>query len=131
VTTIVFATSVLIAIAIILFAKDILGWFGQGYLAGYGTLLVLASANVWIATFSMAWPLLSLGGYERVPLRGLVVALVSLVLMAEILIPRFGIWGAALCRTTIQCALFAWLAQQAKQKMNVSLWQRRPPHTAS
>jgi hypothetical protein len=66
-------------------------------------------------------------GFAIYALRGLLVALLSLGLMAEIVIPRFGIWGAALCRATIQCALFGWLALQAKEKMIVHLWQPRPP----
>jgi O-antigen/teichoic acid export membrane protein len=127
ITVIVFGVSSVVAIVVVLLGERILGWFGAGFVAGYPALVVLAISDVVIATLSLAWPLLSLAGHERVPLPGLVAALAGLAISAELAVPRFGMLGAAVCRGVVMIALFGWLAYQAKKRLGVTLWQLHLP----
>jgi O-antigen/teichoic acid export membrane protein len=114
----------LVAAAIIVgLGHFILGWFGHGFADGYVPLVVLAIANVGIAVLSLAWPILSLAGHERVPLPGLIVALVALFLSVEAVVPRYAILGAVLCKAGVMTLLFAWLAWQLKRRTGIRVWR--------
>jgi len=124
---VVFGISAATALVLAFFGQEILGWFGAGFVAGQPTLLVLLLSNVIVASLSLAWPLLSLAGHERVPAPGLVAALLALVVSAELAVPRFGMLGAAVCRGCVMVSLFAWLAVQTRSRVGIALWQVRAP----
>jgi O-antigen/teichoic acid export membrane protein len=84
--------------------------------------VLLAVCNAPIAVLSLAWPLLSLSGQERVPLYGLLVALVALVVAAELAVPRFGMMGAAVSRCAVLLGFFGGLAFEARRRVGVSVW---------
>jgi O-antigen/teichoic acid export membrane protein len=119
----IFVLSVLVAVGMIVCGKPMLRLFGAGFEAGYPALVVMAAANVLIGTLSLAWPLLSYSGHERVPVPGFVVALVLLVGLAEVAIPRYGLIGAACCKSLVMALLFAWLAWQVRAKLGIRLWR--------
>lgn len=111
-----------VATLLVLFGKPILGLFGSEFVEGYGALVILSLGNVVIGSLSLAWPLLSYGGHERVPVPGLIVALVLMVALAELTIPAYGLLGAAVSKTSVLIALFAWLALQLNHRMGIRIW---------
>ncbi len=122
----ILALSSAVAVLLILFGKPVLALFGREFVEGYPALVILTLGNVVIGALSIAWPLLSYGGHERVPVPGLVVALVLMVVLAELTIPRFGLLAAALCKTCVLIALFAWLSVQLERRMGIRILPRGP-----
>jgi len=111
----VFLVSSAVSLLAIFFGQTILGWFGPGFVNGEPVLIIMALSNVGVATLSLSWPLLSLTGRERVPLAGLIVAALALLVLAEVLVPEWGMIGAAVAKSVVNLGLFAFLSWQARK----------------
>jgi O-antigen/teichoic acid export membrane protein len=78
------------------FGKDILGYFGPQFVAGYVPMLVLALLQVVVAGAGPLAQILSLTGHQRRSLPVFAVAIPLIVIMNLVLAPRLGILGSAL-----------------------------------
>ena len=96
----------------LLFGQTILRLvFGADYSAGFVPLSILAGAQLISAGFGMIGPLLIMAGYERETAKGIAVAAGCNVIFSLLLIPRYGINGAAIATGM---TLLIW---------NVTLWR--------
>lgn len=99
-------------IVLVLFGAQLVVWvFGSDYAGAATPLSVLAIGQFVNAFFGSAGVLLNMANHERAAARGLMVAAVLNVVLNVLLIPRFGVTGAAVA-TTI--SLVVW---------NVLLWR--------
>lgn len=90
-------TALPVAIAFLLFGEQILVLiFGSEYGAGYTALAILAVGQLVNAPLGQVAHLLNMTGHERATGRGFAVAALSNVLLNLLLIPPFGMSGAAL-----------------------------------
>jgi O-antigen/teichoic acid export membrane protein len=78
------------------YADAFLGWFGEGYDAGTGVVLVLAVAMLLATGVGMVDVVLIMGGRTAWNLGNAVAALLTNVLLDVLLIPRLGLLGAAI-----------------------------------
>jgi O-antigen/teichoic acid export membrane protein len=69
--------------------------FGSAYTSAYYPLVILACANVIHAGFGTVGPLLNMTGHERITARGIAIAAGCNVALNAVLIPPFGMVGAA------------------------------------
>ena len=115
--------STVVAVVIILMGRTILGWFGEGFTDGYWPMLVLLIVNIPQSALTLAWPLLSLSGHERVPLPGFLIAVPVIYGSSLLIIPHFGIMGAVICKTVTSMLLFGWLAIELHRRVGVGLWE--------
>ena len=110
---VVLLVSSAVALVVVAFGHTILGWFGSGFVYGHPVLVLMAISNVGVATLSLSWPMLSLTGRERVPLYALVVAALMLFVLAELLVPVWGMMGAAIAKSAANLGLFVFLSWRA------------------
>lgn len=90
-----FAFATPLCLGVIIFRQEIMQMFGAEFVAGVDVLLILAGAR-WInAITGTAGYLMSMSGHERQAMRILGVSALLNVLMNLLLIPLFGIAGAA------------------------------------
>jgi O-antigen/teichoic acid export membrane protein len=75
--------------------KYILALFGEEFVTGYKVLLILSLAQLSIAAVGPSMRLLSISGFQNQGLYASVLALALWALIAIILVPLFGITGAA------------------------------------
>jgi O-antigen/teichoic acid export membrane protein len=85
------------AIPFLLLGRHILYFlFGSDYSSGYVVLALLAVAQVINASFGSIGPLLNMAGYERDTAHGIAIAAICNVVLNIVLIPLYGMNGAAL-----------------------------------
>lgn len=82
-------------LVLVFFGRDILGLFGDDFLAGYNTLLLLGLAQLVLAAVGPADVLLSVTGHQKSCLKVFAFALAATVILNLTLVPVFGINGAA------------------------------------
>lgn len=84
-----------IFLAMVLFAEPILAIFGEEFTAGATALVILACANLVNVGTGMGGIILDMAGYTRLKLINSIVRLVLHLSLDLLLIPRYGIVGAA------------------------------------
>jgi O-antigen/teichoic acid export membrane protein len=90
------AGSCVIAFALIILGPWILRLFGEGFTAGLPVLTILCLGEILSAAAGSVGLVLNMTGHERDTLRGVGVAAIGNVLLSALLIPLWGIFGAAL-----------------------------------
>lgn len=99
-------------IVFVFFGDEILRtFFGEVYVGAYHALLILAVGQLVNATFGNVGILLNMTGHQRDTLRGMAIAAVTNIILNYILIPAYGINGAAIATAV---TLLVW---------NVVLWR--------
>ena len=88
-----------------LFPAEVLLVFGKGFGAGSTALLLLAAASLLHASFGLGSTVLAMSGGERLSMVNQAVALFLQVLLHWLLIPRFGLNGAALSTLIVMALL--------------------------
>ncbi|HFD87203.1 MAG TPA: hypothetical protein ENJ35_05970, partial [Gammaproteobacteria bacterium] len=87
----------ILAIAVLYWwGETILGWFGEEFVRGYSSLIILALSQLALALIGPATVLLSVTGHQAHCLNVFSWALVMLVILNLLLTPVLGIEGAAL-----------------------------------
>ncbi|MCW4153898.1 oligosaccharide flippase family protein [Halomonas sp. 18H] len=96
--------------------------FGEEYSSGYEALIILASGQLMNAVFGSVGFLLSMTNYEKLALSAVTVAAIVNMFLNALLIPIFGISGAALSTaiTLITWNSFMWVATRKKLGVNAS-----------
>jgi O-antigen/teichoic acid export membrane protein len=92
---VIFYFCVLFFIAVIIFGKSMLSFFGPEFVKGYPTLCVLTIGSVINVYCGLSTSLLQVGGLRRIVLRNAVLLLSITIVLMFILIPMSGILGAA------------------------------------
>jgi len=93
---VVLLSSLPAALVFILFGRFILGFvFGPEYTAAYPALAILCVGQLVNATMGSVGILLNMSGHERDTVRGVAVGFAANVVLNAVLIPPFGIVGAA------------------------------------
>ncbi len=89
--------------------------YGEGYEGAYGPLLILCAGQMVNALFGSVGLLLNMTGYERIAARWLAIAAICNILGGVVLIPRFGMYGAAIAAcasVVIWNVAYWWMARK-------------------
>jgi O-antigen/teichoic acid export membrane protein len=95
--------ALVIAVAMIAFGQDLLRLFGAGFDTAYAALLVLLLGEVVAAAAGPVGFFLSMTGGQMTATKIEAVVSVAAVLLALLLIPRYGILGIAVVVTACSC----------------------------
>ena len=90
---------------LVLFPADVLSVFGKGFADGTVALVLLAVASLLNVSFGLGNTVLAMSGGERLSMINQAVALVLQALLHWLLIPRFGLNGAALSTLVVMVLL--------------------------
>ncbi|MGB8817289.1 MAG: lipopolysaccharide biosynthesis protein [Rhizobiaceae bacterium] len=90
-----FWPSIVMGIIVLLIGKPLLSLFGEGFTAGYPMLFVLVAGVVMRASVGPAESLLNMSGNQSVCAMIYGVTLALAISLCMILIPMWGLWGAA------------------------------------
>jgi O-antigen/teichoic acid export membrane protein len=90
----IFTTST--TLLIIMFGKYVLALFGSGFIEGYYILLILLAGQTIKSLMGPASFLLTLTGHQNLTAKVMAVAVLVSMILNFILIPIWGMWGAAL-----------------------------------
>ncbi|SIQ30742.1 flippase [Halanaerobium kushneri] len=94
-----------ILISIFFYAEDIMLFFGEEYLLGTSTLIILAIAQFINAATGANGYLMNMCGLEKVSLKNDVLMLIFNIILNILLIPKYGILGAAIA-TSLSVIVF-------------------------
>lgn len=126
-TRIVFLGALSVALIFWLAGHQILGWvFGPEFVVGYTALAILSAGYVVKAGCGPVGPILNMTGFERETAFGAGVAAMLNILLNAVLIPYFGMTGAA---TATTISLLLWnviLVHRAYQRtgLDSTVWGR-------
>jgi O-antigen/teichoic acid export membrane protein len=101
ITRLVFLGGLPVCLLLIVFGGRLLGFFyGEAYVVGASALQILCMGQMVNTAFGSVVLMLNMGGYERDTLRAYLATCTMNVLLNLVLIPRFGIEGAAAATAT-------------------------------
>jgi O-antigen/teichoic acid export membrane protein len=107
-----------LAVTVVVLRAEILGLYGSGFVAGAGTLIVLAFAHLVVGCLGLTPYVVAMGGRSRLFLLNNLGAAALNVTLGILLVPRIGIMGAAIAvlvgATGFQVALTieAWILER-------------------
>ncbi|HLG35966.1 MAG TPA: polysaccharide biosynthesis C-terminal domain-containing protein [Bacteroidia bacterium] len=104
-TRLIFLLSVIPALLFIFFGTPILNLFGKHFEAGYTSFMILIFANLINALAGPAGYVLAMTGHERLAFLSMTVACLVNIAMNLVLIPLYGINGAAIA---VSLAMLTW-----------------------
>lgn len=121
------AAAVAISLPFLLFAEFFLGLFGEEFVAGANCLRIILAGQLLQAAAGSVNNLIIMTGHERQAVILLAITTVGQLLLAALLIPRFGLEGAAVARFV---AITSWTiaaALIARQRLDIvpSVFGRR------
>jgi len=102
---IIFFLSVIPAIILFFFGDEVLNLFGKHFEAGNSTLMILIFGNMFNVIAGPAGYVLTMTGHERLAFIAMSISCVLNITLNLILIPAYGITGAAIA---VSIALLAW-----------------------
>jgi O-antigen/teichoic acid export membrane protein len=102
---IVFLATVAAALAILVAGRWILGFWGAEFVAGYPAMAILIIGHLFWAAAAPAGTILNMTGHQRISAQILIAAALLNLVLGALLIPRYGMVGAALA-TAIVMALW-------------------------
>jgi O-antigen/teichoic acid export membrane protein len=117
---VMFWPSLLTALALAAVGPFVLSLFGEGFDAGYPTMLVVLAGLVLRAASGPVEYLLNMTGHHRDTIRVYAVASVATVVLDLVLIPHLGIIGAAIGSYTAMLSGNVWLYFLVKKRLGVS-----------
>lgn len=115
-----FWPSLLAAVALAVLGPFLLSLFGAGFGAGYPTMLVVLTGLVLRAATLPVEYLLNMTGYHRDTMRVYAVAALANVILNLLLIPAFGILGAAIATYTAMLGGNLWLHQLIRRRLGIN-----------
>jgi O-antigen/teichoic acid export membrane protein len=124
----------LAVVALAALGRQALGVFGEEFHAGYGALVLLALAQLVLAAVGPVTALLTVTGHQRRCLPPFASALGVLVLLIALLVPPFGIEGAAASVLAVTVGWSMWLHKLARDHLGIRpspLWPLRAVATAT
>ena len=124
----------LAVVALAALGRQALGVFGEEFHAGYAALVLLALAQLVQAAVGPVTALLTVTGHQRRCLPPFASALGVLVLLITLLVPQFGIEGAAASVLAVTVGWSTWLHKLARDHLGIRpspLWPLRAVATAT
>jgi len=121
----IFAASIPIATCILVFAKPLLGLFGTEFAGGQTALAILVAGQLVFTATGLAGVVLVMTGREGLLVTGAAVAAVSNVTLNAVLIPTFGLNGAAVGTTISSIAgnvCFVYYARRRAGVPSSAVW---------
>lgn len=91
-----FAGSLPVAVALILFGGQILGFFGEEFRVGYVALVIMVFGNMFEVATGQPGIVLMMAGHEKVLTKTIFLGTGMLIVLNVILVPAFGLTGAAI-----------------------------------
>jgi O-antigen/teichoic acid export membrane protein len=85
-----------VIVFMIVFSKDLLGFFGEAYVYGYPVLFLLLIGNVFDALAGPVGALLNMTEYAKYNLINMILLLIMNIILNLLLIPKYGVNGAAI-----------------------------------
>jgi O-antigen/teichoic acid export membrane protein len=122
----------LAVVGLTVFGRQTLGIFGEEFQAGYAALVLLALAQLVQAAVGPVTALLTVTGHQRRCLPPFAAALGVVVLLIALLVPRFGIEGAAASVLAVTVGWSTWLHKLACDHLGIRpspLWTLRAAAT--
>ena len=113
------AGSVLAVAILFVSGRNVLGLFGEEFVSGYGVMMILACAQLVTALMGAGAGILNVTGHQDSCLKVFFHALVLLAILNVVLVPKFGMTGAAISILLIVIARHAWLNRLVRQKVGV------------
>ena len=116
-----FALALPISLFLVIFGKPFLEWvYGAQFSAGYGPLMVLVAAQLSIAAFGSIGTLMNMTNHEALLTRILTVSALSNVALNFVLIPLYGLYGAAFATLASLVASNLLVVYHAHAKLGIS-----------
>lgn len=100
-TQLIFLSSILIAIPLIIFAKNIIGFFGQEFQTGIYILYILIIGKIFVAWVGPAGIFLVMTGREKINQKTSFIITVLFLVMSVILVLKYDILGMAISITSV------------------------------
>ena len=114
-----FWPALLAVIVLALFGEQILALFGDDFKSGYETLVLLSLSQLVLAAVGPVDVLLSVTGHQNRCLRVFALALVATVILNLLLVPQFGMVGAAATVLLVVIFWAIWLHMLVVRHLNV------------
>ncbi len=112
------------SLVLVAFAVPILGLFGDGFADGSTVLRILVLAHIANAVTGATGTILTMTGHQRQAAMVILPALIVTVSLHFLVIPRFGIEGAAWVTVIATAAMHAMFAVIAWKKLGLRSWIR-------
>jgi len=112
-----------IAVTVIVLRAEILGLYGATFVAGKGPLVILAVHNLVTGCLGLTPYVVAMGGRSRVFMINNACAAVLNIALGLVLVPRMGIWGAAIA------VLVSTVAFQVALTVEAWMFERVHPFT--
>ncbi|MCK4869794.1 MAG: polysaccharide biosynthesis C-terminal domain-containing protein [Gammaproteobacteria bacterium] len=111
---------ILVAIAIIVYGKALLGHFGQAFVAGYDVLIfVILILGILSMLTAFGRPLLQYSGRHRQLVYANVVALIVMVVVDIVTMPFYGIYGAVLSMILSRLIVAVWVLWASRKLLHI------------
>jgi O-antigen/teichoic acid export membrane protein len=122
-TRLLFFTTIPVAILTILFAKPLLGLFGEEFVQGIFALKILIAGNVVNALTGSVGILLQMTGQQQAYNRIVLLSSLLAVVLCLVLIPVYGIVGAAVASTAARIIQNLFSLHKAYTSLGIlSIW---------
>ena len=98
-----FFLSSLVLILLLLFGKNILTLFGKSineYTSGFATIIILSFGQLFNVAVGSVGYILTMAKLEKYVFVGLTLGIISNLILNSLLVPKFGIQGAAIATST-------------------------------
>ena len=118
-TQLMFWPGLFCVILFIVFGKFILGIFGEEFVAGYEIFALLASSQLIIISIGPVASLLNVTGHQDYSMMVFGVALIILLILDAILIPIFGMNGAAIAVVLVTAFWNIWMLILVKRVLKI------------
>lgn len=128
-----FFPSLAATILILALGKPFLMLFGPDFVQGYPAMFVVSAGLLARAAVGPVERLLSMSGHQGVCAAIYGIAFATAVILCLVLIPRFGMMGAATATAaalTLESILLFWITRR-RLGLSVAFWARRRPASAS
>ncbi|MCK5872803.1 MAG: oligosaccharide flippase family protein [Methylococcales bacterium] len=119
VTQLTFAGGLSAVLVLSVCGEWILGWFGEAFTEGVDILIILALAQLLIATLGPVTLLLSVTGHQNHSFRVSIWALLATIMFNMMLIPALGLKGAAFSVLIVTTFWSFWSHQLVKKHLHV------------
>lgn len=118
----VFAFSLIIGIPLILFSKQVLLIFGAEFIPGRTAMSILVVGSIFTSFTGAVGLLLNMTGYQNDTAIAVGMSAILNIVLNSILIPKWGINGAATATTTSLILINVMKAISVKRKLGISLY---------
>ncbi len=116
-----------LSLCLVLLADPLLGLFGAGFHAGLPSLVLLVSGYFVATCFGPAPLILNVTGHQDDCARVFALAALANIVLNAVLIPRFGIVGAAFASALALAASNGVSASVVRKRLGISPWMRSTP----